>query len=50
MDQNIVFSKLIIYKSNPIEKGIKLKDKCWCEDCDATLKFWCCMICKTWQS
>jgi len=46
MDQNVALAKLIIYKSNPIEKGIELKNKYWCKGCNTTLKFWCCMICK----
>jgi len=31
MDQNVVLAKLIICKSNPIEKGIELMDQLWCE-------------------
>jgi hypothetical protein len=48
--ENVAFEKLIILKSNSIEKGVELINKSWREDCDATLKFWCCMICKAWQS
>ena len=32
MDQNVALAKLIIYKSNPIEKGVKLINQLWCED------------------
>jgi len=31
MDQNVALAKLIICKSNPIEKGIKLMNQLWCE-------------------
>jgi len=32
MDQNVALAKLIICKSNPIEKGVELINQLWCED------------------
>ena len=31
MDQNVALAKLIIYKSNPIEKGVELMNQLWYE-------------------